>query len=194
MSENENAEPRRSSAPLWVIIGLCATPMIAAYIAYYVWPPAGHVNYGELIEPTTLPEVELAAIDGRRVRVSDFKGDWLMVVVDDAACAESCQRKLLYTRQVRLAQGTQKDRVERLWILTGAGRPDEALLKEHPELTVAMDASGALVKSLPAARAPADHVYVVDPLGNLMLRFPADPDPRRMLKDMSRLLRHSKWK
>lgn len=194
MSENVNAEPSRSAAPLWIIIALCAAPMIAAYIAYYVWPPSGHVNYGELLEPRVLPDAELVTLDQRRIKVADFKGEWLLVVVDSAACDERCQRKLVYTRQVRLAQGTQKDRVERLWIVTGEARPNDALLKEHPELTVARDVSGAILKSLPAAGAPADHVYVVDPLGNLMLRFPQDPDPKRMLKDMSRLLRHSKWK
>lgn len=194
MSENAGAESRRSSAPLWIIIGLCAAPMIAAYIAYYIWPPAGHVNYGELLEPRPLPEVELTTLDARSLRLSSFKGDWLLVVVNDAACDERCQRKLVYTRQVRLAQGTQKERVERLWIVTGGGRPDAAFLKEHPEITVARDMSGALVKELPAVGSASDHVYVIDPLGNLMLRFPSDPDPRRMLKDMSRLIRHSKWK
>jgi hypothetical protein len=194
MSENVNAEPKRSSAPLWIIITLCAAPMIAAYIAYYVWPPTSHVNYGELIEPRLLPDAELVALDQRRLRIASFKGDWLIVVVDDASCDERCQRKLVYTRQIRLAQGDEKERIERLWIVTGAGQPDAALLKEHPELNVARDPSGTVAKALPSAGSPAEHVYLVDPLGNLMLRFPSDPDPRRMLKDMSRLLRHSKWK
>jgi hypothetical protein len=194
MSENENTQPRRSSAALWVIIGLCAAPMIAAYIAYYVWPPASHVNYGELLEPRSLADVQVIAIDGRPLALSAFKGDWLLLSTDDAACAERCERKLVYMRQVRLAAGTNKDRIERLWVVTGAGKPDDALLAEHEGLVVVRDAAGTLSKALPAPGSPADHVYVIDPLGNLMLRFPADPDPRRMLKDMSRLLRHSKWK
>ena len=194
MSENESAKPARSATALWVIIGLCAAPMIAAYIAYYVWPPAHQVNYGELLAPRPVPDAELVALDGKPLRVSSFKGDWVLVSVDDAACDERCERKLVYMRQVRLAAGTGKDRIERLWLVTGDARPDAALLREHEGLVAARDATGAIVKSLPAAASAADHVYVVDPLGNLMLRFPSDPDPRRMLKDMSRLLRHSQWK
>ena len=194
MSENVSAPHKRSSAPLWIIIALCAAPMIAAYVAYYVWPPAGHVNYGELIAPRNVADVELVTLDQRRFRIGDFKGEWLMLVVDDAACNERCERKLVYTRQVRLAEGTEKERVARLWIATGEARPAEALLNAHAELVVARDTTGAFTRSLPAGSTPADHVYVVDPLGNLMLRFPPDPDPRRMLNDMSRLLRHSKWK
>ena len=191
---SENAKPPRSSAALWVIIGLCAAPMIAAYIAYYVWPPERHVNYGELLEPRPAGDIEVMGGDGRPLQLSSLKGDWLMLSIDDAACPERCERKLVYMRQVRLALGTNKDRIERLWIVTGAGRPDEALLREHDGLLVARDPAGALAKRLPAGGSAADHVYVIDPLGNLMLRFPPEPDPRRMLKDMSRLMRHSKWK
>lgn len=191
---SENAKPRRSSAALWVIIGLCAAPMIAAYIAYYVWPPAKHVNYGELLEPRAVGDLEIVAADGRPLRLSTFKGSWVVLSVDDAACPERCERKLVYMRQVRLALGTEKERIERLWIVGGAAHPSEALVREHEGLVVARDPRGALIQTLPAATSVRDHVYVIDPLGNLMLRFPPDPDPRRMLKDMSRLLRHSKWK
>ena len=81
-----------------------------------------------------------------------------------------------------------------MWLLTDPGAPDPALVAEHPVLHIVRANRNEILRALPAAASPADPIYVVDPLGNLMMRFPADSDPRRMLKDVSRLLRHSKWK
>jgi hypothetical protein len=97
-------------------------------------------------------------------------------------------------RQLRLAQAKESERIERVWILTDSGVPDPHLIETQPGLQVLRARTGDVLKALPAAAAPTDHIYVVDPLANLMMRFPVDPDPRRMLKDLSRLLRHSKWK
>lgn len=79
-----------------------------------------------------------------------------------------------------------------VWLLSDAVNPDAALLGDYPGLHVALASGGRIAAESPAARSPADHIYLVDPLGNLMLRFPADPDPRRMMKDLARLLRASR--
>ena len=165
-----------------------------SYLVFYFWQPRGQVNYGELIVPRSLPEVALESIEGAPFRLSELKGQWAMIVVDRPECGESCRAKLVHTRQVRLAQGKESDRIVRVWLLTHPGTPDPALLAEHPGLRVLRAGGSGIVDALPAVSSAADHIYVVDPLGNLMMRFPRDADPRRMLKDMSRLLRHSKWK
>ena len=185
-----NAKARRSNRTLWLILATCAAPVIASYAAYYFWPPTAHVNYGELIAPHTLPDATLAAPEGGTFSLAELKGQWILMIAAPAACDERCRQNLVYMRQVRLAQGKETGRIERLWLLTGAGTPDPALLKEHPGLRVARNGQGAA----PEAYAAPGQIHVVDPLGNLMMRFPADPDPRRMLKDLARLLRHSKWK
>ena len=194
MSGELDARPRRSTAPLWLIVALCAAPIVGSYLAYYLWPPSGQVNYGELIEPRPLPDDELMLADGRTMRLSQLRGSWVMLVADDAACDESCRRKLTYMRQVRLAAGKEKGRVERMWLLMDSGTPEPALIQEHPGLAVVREQGSVIAKSLPATVSPAEHIYVVDPLGYVMMRFPRDADPKRVLKDISRLLRHSKWK
>jgi hypothetical protein len=193
-SSDASARPRRSTLTLWLILAVCAAPVIGSYIAYYFWQPAGHVNYGELIEPRPVPDAALELTDGRHFRLSDLKGEWLLLAADRAACDERCRLKLTYMRQMRLAQGKEKERIERVWLLTDPGVPDPALVAEHPGLHIVRANRNEILRALPAAASPADHIYVVDPLGNLMMRFPRDADPRRMLKDVSRLLRHSKWK
>jgi hypothetical protein len=177
-----------------LILVVCAAPIAASYLAFYFWQPRQHVNYGELIEPRSLPDTNLATFDGTPFRWSDLKGEWVLLTVDPGACDSACRMRLVYTRQVRLAQGRETARVERVWIVSDGRAPDPALVAEHPGLRVLRAGTNALANVLPHGGSARDHVYVVDPLGHLMMRFPADPDPRRMLKDMSRLLRHSKWK
>jgi cytochrome oxidase Cu insertion factor (SCO1/SenC/PrrC family) len=193
-SSDASVRPPRSTLTLWLILAVCAAPVIGSYIAYYFWQPAGHVNYGELIEPRPVPDAVLELTDGRHFRLSDLKGEWLLLAADRAACDERCRLKLTYMRQMRLAQGKEKERIERVWLVTDRGAPDRALLAEHPGLAVVREQGSVIAKSLPAAVSPAEHIYVIDPHGNVMMRFPRDADPRRMLKDISRLLRHSKWK
>ena len=118
----------------------------------------------------------------------------MLTVIDSGRCDAWCREKLVYIRQVRLAQGKDTDRVERLWLITDEARPEPDLLAAHPGLHTVRARSGELAKTFPAQHAHADHTYVIDPLGNLMMRYPRNADPRRMLKDLTRLLRHSKWR
>ena len=193
-ASDANRARGRRPLTLWLILAACAAPIVASYVAYYLWRPTEHVNYGELIEPRPLPESDLATFDGAPFRWADLKGEWVLLNVDPGTCDSACRTRLVYTRQVRLAQGRETARVERVWIVTDGRAPDPALIAEHPGLRVLRPGSDVLMRALAASGSARDHVYLVDPLGNLMMRFPADPDPRRMLKDLSRLLRHSKWK
>jgi len=190
----DTAQPRSSRAPLWILITLCVAPIVASYLAYYWWPPAGQVNYGELIEPRALPDVEVRRLDGSSFRWRELSGKWALTVIDSGRCNAWCQEKLVYIRQVRLAQGRDADRLERVWLVSDHETPDRALLAAHEGLMVLRAADSDLVSMFPATHSRADHIYVVDPLGNAMMRYPRDADPRRMLKDVARLLRHSKWR
>ena len=189
-ASDASQKPRRSRLTLWLILATCAAPIIASYAVYYFWTPSAHVNYGELVAPHPLPDAALPTPDGRVFRLSELKGQWILLMAAPAACDERCRESLVYMRQVRLAQGRETGRIERVWFLTGAGNPDPALIAEHPGLRIARNAGNAAAE---VAAVPGQ-IHVVDPLGNVMMRFPADPDPRRMLKDLARLLRHSKWK
>jgi hypothetical protein len=188
-SERSTDDSRRRSRRLaLVILALCAAPFIAAWFAYFLWPPQSRVNYGDLIGARPLTDPVLRGIDAQPFRVSQLRGKWILLQLDSGDCGEECRKKLVYMRQVRLALGKDADRVERVWLLTDGSVPDAAQLRDIQGTFVARAAGSALLSEFPAAQTVSGHIYVVDPLGNLMLRFPADPDPRRMLKDMTRLL------
>lgn len=186
-----NEKPNKSRLSLWLLIALCTAPVVASYVAFYFMPPSGHVNYGELIETRPLPDARLALADGTPLQWHKLKGKWLMVIVDSGICDTECQRKLLYMRQVRLAQGKNMDRVERVWLITDAANPADQVVREFDGTQLVRAAGSELLKLFPAERTSADHIYVIDPLGNLMLRFPRDADPRKMVKDITRLLKIS---
>jgi cytochrome oxidase Cu insertion factor (SCO1/SenC/PrrC family) len=192
--EDAGTAHRRSRRTLWLILAVCAAPLLGSYVAYYFWRPSSQVNYGVLLEPRPLPDVELRDLNGNPFRLSHLKGEWVLLTAGPARCDKRCSDSLVYMRQVRLAQGKDSDRLERVWLLIDAGAPEPTLIAQHPGLHVARDPQKGVVAALPAHAAVTEHIYVIDPLGNLMMRFPANPDPRRVLKDISRLLRHSKWK
>jgi cytochrome oxidase Cu insertion factor (SCO1/SenC/PrrC family) len=183
---------RRGRRIAIAILAICAAPTVAAWFAYFVWPPQSQGNYGELIDPHPMSDYGLHRPDGGPFQLSQLRGKWVLLTFDSGACGEPCQKRLLYIRQARLAQGKDAGRIERLWMLSDAIKPEGALLAEHPGMHLALVSGSRFVAEFPAARDPADHIYVIDPLGNLMLRFPRDPDPRRLIKDLARLLKASR--
>jgi cytochrome oxidase Cu insertion factor (SCO1/SenC/PrrC family) len=193
MREADTEAQRRSGRlKAFFILLVCAAPTIAAYLAYYVWQPQGRTNHGDLIEPRPVATAAFTAADGRAFSLADLKGKWVLVQFDDAACGEACARKLFNMRQSRLAQGREMDRIERVWVVLDAGatNPEVAKLVDDAHVVRAKD-SGVMAQ-FPAPESVRDHVYLVDPLGNLMLRFPREADPRKMMKDLSRLLKASR--
>jgi cytochrome oxidase Cu insertion factor (SCO1/SenC/PrrC family) len=171
---------------------LAAAPVAASYFLYYFWPPTRTVNYGELIEPRPLPDPQLALADGTAFRLSRLRGRWVLVSLDSGRCDERCDRKLLYMRQLRLTQGKDMERVERAWLISDDVVPRPDAVAPYPGTWQVRAAGTGLLELFPAHGAPSDHIYVIDPLGNLMMRFPRDPEPGRMIKDLSRLLKASR--
>lgn len=188
---SDAAQPRRSSRTLWLIAALAVAPVLASYFMYYFWPPAHTVNHGTLLEPVQLPDPPLVGADGTPFRLSALRGRWVLISLDRGACDDHCEKKLVYMRQLRLTQGKNMDRIERLWLVSDDAAPRNAQALAGEGTRVAR-ADAALLSAFPAAGSASDHLYLVDPLGNLMLRFPREPDPSRMIKDLQRVLRYSR--
>lgn len=174
-------------------VGLVSVfPIAAALFFYYLSPPEARMNHGDLLPPTRLPAQPLALLSGEAFRFEQMKGKWLLLQIDAGSCDARCREKLHAMRQIRLAQGKDMVRLERVWLLSDASRPVPELLAEYEgTLVVRAEGSGVLA-AFPAPADRAAHLYVVDPQGNLMMRFPEKPDPTRMIKDLQRLLRPSR--
>lgn len=174
-----------------LLMGVFAGPVVAAWLAYFGWRPAGHTNYGDLLEVAPLRQTVGTAVDGSPFDLATLRGKWLMVHLGPADCGPACAQQLYLMRQTRIAQGREQSRIERLWVLTDSGSVAPKLLREHPGLHVWRPSAAGFAEQFPGAAAAAGHIYLVDPLGNLMLRFPDPPDAKRMMKDLKLLLKAS---
>ena len=172
---------------------VCATPVIASYVTFYFFRPEGRVNYGTLVEPVKpVPEVPLALLDGKTLRLSDFRGKWVLLTFDSGACAKDCTDKLFKMRQLRTMQGKERDRLERAWIIIDEVPLTTQIIREYDGTRMLRAGDSLVASAFPAEGVRADHIYLIDPLGNLVLRYPKGADPMKMSKDLSRLLKYSR--
>jgi len=178
-----------------LVLAVCAAPVVASYFSYFVLRPQARSNYGSLILPTrSLPALPLRTLDGKPVEAAALRGQWLLLAVGPAACDPACQQRLYLQRQLREMLGRERERIDKLWLVTDTAELAPALraaLDADPSLQVLRVPRGAVAAWLQpeAGRALEEHLYLVDPMGEWMLRVPADPDPARIKRDLDRLLR-----
>jgi hypothetical protein len=195
-----DTDTKRTGIGRWKMIALflvCASPVIASYFTYYVIRPEGRRNFGELIEPQRpLPAQSTVNLAGESSNLQSLKGQWLLVSVANAACDEECSRHLYLQRQLREGMGKEKDRLEWVWLVPDDAPVPEKLLPALKGATVLRVSQSGLSEWLKPAEGHrlSEHLYVVDPMGNWMLRFPATLDvasAAKAKKDLDRLLRAS---
>ena len=193
------AQTRRQRRMLIGLALLFFAPLALSFYLYYghsTWRPGGRVNAGELVEPPRpLPDLTLPLSPSGETSRQFLKGRWTLLYVQHGNCDERCLKHLYDTRQVRLALDRDMNRVQRVFIADGDCCDMKALHEAHPDL-IAVRASSAddpLLMQLPDADGPqnSQRVYLIDPLGNLMMFYAADAKSKGMLEDMKRLLRLS---
>jgi hypothetical protein len=185
---------RSGRIKMLLILLVCAAPVIASYLTYYVIRPEARRNYGELITPLRpVPQIEGVDPLGQTVPLPALKHQWLLVSVADSACDASCERHLYLQRQLREGLGKDKDRLDWVWLRTGARELSDSLRHGTGAATVLWVDRQALSTWLQPAQGHAlsDHLYVVDPMGNWMMRFPAHADPTRVRRDLEVLMKAS---
>ena len=188
---------RSGRLKMFLVLLVCAAPVIASYFTYYVIRPDGRRNFGELVtQQPTLPAVQGRTLDGQPVDLQTLKGQWLLVSASPAACDEVCQNNLYLQRQLRESMGREKERMDWVWLVTDEGEPTAAMRAATEHATVLRVPPSVVAQWLaPAAgQRLGDHLYVVDPLGHWMMRFPAKlsrSDAAKARKDLERLLRAS---
>jgi hypothetical protein len=180
-----------------LVLLVCAAPVVASYVTYYLVRPQARQNFGTLIDPqASLPEMQAVEMAGKPTSLRALKGQWLLISVAGGSCDAQCQHHLYMQRQLREGLGKEKDRVDWVWLLTDDTAIAPSLLPALATATVLRVSPAELQTWLRPEQGAAiqDHLYVVDPLGNWMMRFPARMDvdqAPKVKRDMERLLRAS---
>ena len=185
--ENAPRQPRLVRNPLVWITVIVLAPIVASYTVYYLFPRTPSANYGTLLPATAMAGVDGSRADGSPFRLDELRGRWVLVALGHGDCDEGCERRLYATRQARTMQGKDQDRIVRVFLLADASTPSAALLAQHPGLVVARVANTVASKFPGGMKS----LYLVDPLGNLVLSYPSDPDIKGIAKDLTRLLKAS---
>ena len=193
------SEPRSATGrwKMMAVLLVCAAPILLSYFTYYIIRPEGRRNYGELIDPQRpLPSMRTVSLDGKLGDSKTLKGQWLLISVASGSCQQDCQQRLYYQRQLRESLGKEKTRLDWVWFINDSAPVDARLLPALASSTALRLPVEPLVQWLQpqTGRLLEDHLYVVDPLGNWMMRFPAAMDASgaaQAKRDLNRLLRAS---
>ncbi|MCP3722248.1 cytochrome C oxidase subunit I [Paraburkholderia sp. CNPSo 3272] len=188
---------RRGRWTLLIIMLICGAPIAISYFTYYVIKPkGGTTSYGTLIEPQRpIPgALMVTGDDGHEVPLASLKGRWLMISVNGGDCDEACATKLYFMRQVRATQGQERERIVTVWLRTDDASVAGKLKGAYADTRVLRADPVAVAAWLPATQTTTDtdHIYLVDPNGNLMMRFPAHADPSKIKQDVTKLLKWSR--
>jgi cytochrome oxidase Cu insertion factor (SCO1/SenC/PrrC family) len=190
-----NEARRRGRRVLLLIAAFFLLPVAASFILYYgkLWRPSGTSNKGELIMPARpLAAAGLNAPDGQPAPREVLTGKWSLIYIGDGGCDRDCREALVYGRQSRLALNNEMTRVQRVFLSTAHCCDTTYLSREHGGL-IALDASAPQAQAL-LAQFPGDRrrsLYIVDPLGNLMMRHDATHISKDLLEDLKKLLKLS---
>lgn len=204
MIETKTAHAGRSRLALVLLFVIFAAPVILAWLVFYVfpeWQPSGTTNRGQLVEPVRpLPAFQLETVANGTIDETFLRGKWTLVYWLGGSCDEECMQQLFTLRQVRLAQGKNIDRLQRLmlWAEQDAGGAGmDAVQQHYPGLVVA-PAIAAEQSHLLGVFAvdgadvlTARRAYLIDPLGNLMMFWQPGDDPAGIIKDLEKLLKWS---
>ncbi|MDA0237205.1 MAG: hypothetical protein O3B03_01700 [Proteobacteria bacterium] len=196
MDLSSNTKPNKNSWLIpWLVLAICVLPIIASTALYYFWEPDGFVNHGELIEPVPVYALEVRSSQGDIFSFADLNGFWSFVSIDALGCKDICEKKLYLMRQIRLTQGAEKNRLQRLHFVLGDSQLPKKITDKYEgtQFISVPDANDLSVFGDPVEA--TNYIYLVDQIGNLMMRFPVNIDPSLMKKDVGKLLKISKaWK
>lgn len=191
----QTGNTRAAKIKLLLLLLVSAAPVIASYFTYYVIRPEGRRNYGVLIDPQRPMPPDLIGVDlqGKPRPLTTLMHQWLLVSIADSKCDQACEKHLYLSRQLRESLGKDKERADWVWFRTGDADVPQALLPALATAQVVKFDQQSLAGWLQpdVGHALGDHLYVVDPMGNWMMRFPADADPMKVRKDLERLMRGS---
>lgn len=195
--QQDPARTRKGRVWMLIVFLICAAPVVASYFTYYVIQPKGDPRFGELIQPSRgLPDAVATDLQAQSVSLVTLRKQWLLISVGSGACDAACQERLYFQRQILAGLGKERDRTEWVWLVHDEQAVPPELLPGLKEATILRVKPSDLMSWFQASSTTEleNHFYLVDPMGEWMMRFPSQLDKASALKvrkDLERLLRAS---
>lgn len=187
-----NEKVTRSRRTFILLVSLILSPIIiSSFLHRWNYRPEHTVNYGELLEVKPLQIIATNIEDNTIFRARQLKGVWNLLIIDSGECDGYCQEKLYIIKQVRLAQHVDKSNVQRIWLISDDTKPASEIIDKYKGTKLIHSQEKDLLHEFPFVNSQKDYIYVIDPMGNLMMRYPKNPDPKKMIGDLKRLLKLS---
>ncbi len=187
-----NEKVTRSRRTFILLVLLIVSPIIiSSFLHRWNYRPEHTVNYGELLEVKPLQIIATNIEDNTIFRARQLKGVWNLLIIDSGECDGYCQEKLYIIKQVRLAQHVDKSNVQRIWLISNDTKPASEIIDKYKGTKLIHSQEKDILHQFPFVNSQKDYIYVIDPMGNLMMRYPKNPDPKKMIGDLKRLLKLS---
>ncbi len=195
-----------SSRQAFVLLALLfMTPAFVAWVMHNSseqgWRPEGTTNQGTLIHPARPLTLPAGIVVGEQPAAEYLQGLWTLLYLGDGDCDAACNENIYKMRQIRIAQNENMRRIQRVYLVRDEALSPELqvlLEKEYRDMAVQLISAEQFEQLDPLFRVDdgplldTERVYIIDPLGNLMMYYPPDADPGGMLKDLKKLLKYSK--
>ena len=195
MNEKTKLTSNKNPYTLWFVVFAFVAPAVVAYLMYFFGDIRSFTNHGEILNPVVdISALKLRDEENQLIPRDTLTYKWRMISFVGADCDESCNKRIHDMRQIHKSLAKDQHRVIRMIVHLDAPSTElNALIaREYPNALNMYgdekDISSALGDS---ARIHQNETYIMDPIGNVMMRFTQDQPNQLLLKDLKKLLKVS---
>lgn len=173
---------------LLAIVFVCMLPVALSCFFYFVLKPQGGMSYGHLLQTRSLAHTGFKTDTGQGIELSLYRGKWLLLMIAGGQCDQNCREQLFAMRQYRIGQGSEAERITRIWVVD-----DAAAVASHlpPLLIEGVEIIRSTQFDLATQALSHQSIFLLDPLGNQVMRYQQGQDHRKIMHEIGKILQNN---
>jgi len=198
-SNNAIGNKKRNPYAVWFVVAAFVAPVVLAYIVFFFVDVKSYINHGEILNPIVhITSFELTDENNAIIPKEKLTYKWSLISFVGKTCDEKCEARLYDTRQIHTSLGKNQHRLSRMFVhFKPAGEALTKLIDEKHGTVIHVNGDESII-----IKALGDNVhdgigitnnetYIMDPMGNIMMRFTIDQPNKEFLYDLRKLLKAS---